>query len=169
MKKSENGIWLKTLFVTYVVLLIWIIIFRLDFSISSIHRVREINLIPFNYENAYEGDIPLFEAALNVLIFAPLGIYLKMFDFSNTQTVSAGFFTSLAFEVCQYAFKLGSSDITDVITNTIGTALGAFLYLLMCKIIKDNVKVNKIFKAAASAVSAVMAVFFVILLLNRIK
>jgi len=71
MKKSKSNIWLKTLFSIYIILLIWIILFRLNFSISSIHRIREINLIPFYYENVYEGDIPIFEAILNVLIFLP--------------------------------------------------------------------------------------------------
>ena len=47
----------------------WVILFRMNFSISSIHRVRDINLIPFYYENVYEGDIPLFEAFSNLLIF----------------------------------------------------------------------------------------------------
>ena len=73
MKKSKN-IWVKSLFVIYIIILVWVILFRMNFSISSIHRVRDINLIPFYYENVYEGDIPRFEAFLNLLIFVPFGI-----------------------------------------------------------------------------------------------
>ena len=168
MKKSKSNIWLKTLFIIYVILLIWIIIFRLNFSVSSIHRIRELNLIPFYYENVYEGDIPIFEAILNVLIFLPFGIYLKMFGITNKKTILSGFVISCLFELCQFIFKFGASDITDIITNTLGTICGIYLYILLCKLLKDNEKANKIFKIIATIMSTIMVALFLLLLINFI-
>ncbi len=168
MKKSKSNIWLKTLFIIYVILLIWIIIFRLNFSVSSIHRIRELNLIPFYYENVYEGDIPIFEAILNVLIFLPFGIYLKMFGITNKKIILSGFVISCLFELCQFIFKFGASDITDIITNTLGTICGIYLYALFCKIFKDNNKVNKIFKIISTIMSTIMMALFFLLLINFI-
>ena len=168
MKKSKSNIWLKTLFSIYIILLIWIILFRLNFSISSIHRIREINLIPFYYENVYEGDIPIFEAILNVLIFLPFGIYLKMFGIINKKAILSGFVISCLFELFQFIFEFGASDITDIITNTLGTICGIYLYSLFCKIFKDNDKVNKIFKIMATIMSTIMMTLFLFLLINSI-
>ena len=90
------------------------------------------------YENVYEGDIPLFEAFLNLLIFVPFGIYLKMVGLSNKRIILSGFSLSLIFEISQYFFKLGATDITDLITNTFGTVVGLYAYVLLCRIIKNN-------------------------------
>ena len=46
MKKKSYYI-ASILFLLYLVLLIWIILFKLQFSITALDRVREINLIPF--------------------------------------------------------------------------------------------------------------------------
>ena len=49
MKKKSYYI-ASILFLLYLVLLIWIILFKLQFSITALDRVREINLIPFYYK-----------------------------------------------------------------------------------------------------------------------
>lgn len=164
----KNSKLLGVLFVIYIILLIWIIMFRLSFSISSIHRVREINLIPFNYGVVHAGDIPIFETLLNILIFLPFGIYLKMFGFDNKKIVFTGFWVSLLFEVSQYIFRLGSSDITDIIANTLGMVVGIFLYFIFRKIFKNDDRVNKIFLVLATIVSVIMVVFFFWLLIGSI-
>ena len=46
MKKKSYYI-ASILFLLYLVLLIWIILFKLQFSITALDRAREINLIPF--------------------------------------------------------------------------------------------------------------------------
>ncbi len=50
MKGTALRLWIKILLGIYAVLLIWIILFRLNFSLAGIHRVRELNLIPFYYK-----------------------------------------------------------------------------------------------------------------------
>ena len=73
MKKKSYYI-ASILFLLYLVLLIWIILFKLQFSITALDRVREINLIPFYYKE--EISFHATEVLENVLIFVPFGIYL---------------------------------------------------------------------------------------------
>ena len=48
MKKNEKtGLLVPLLFAVYLALLIWIILFKLEFSISVLKTSRSINLIPF--------------------------------------------------------------------------------------------------------------------------
>lgn len=43
--------WVSVLFLIYLALLIWIILFKLQFSISDLDALRSVNLIPFHYDN----------------------------------------------------------------------------------------------------------------------
>lgn len=70
MKKKEKvNYTVPILFLLYLALLIWIILFKLQFSILDLDRVREINLIPFYYE--HEVTFHATEVLQNVLIFMP--------------------------------------------------------------------------------------------------
>ena len=118
MKKNKI---LKILFFVYFLLLIWLVVFKLNFSIANIHKVRDINLIPFHYENVIKGDIPLFEAFLNILVFVPLSfLFEKAFKIKTFKEISILAAISLIFEVTQYILAIG----TDLITNSLGGAIG---------------------------------------------
>ena len=45
---------------------------------------------------------------------------------------------SLALELLQYCFYLGGSDITDVITNTLGGLAGILIFTVMRKFLKEK-------------------------------
>lgn len=51
---------------------------------------------------------------------------------------------SLAFEVGEYIFGIGATDITDVITNTMRGIIGITIYIVIKKIFKQDNKVKKI-------------------------
>ena len=51
---------------------------------------------------------------------------------------------SFVMEAGQYIFRLGSSDITDLITNTLGTIAGVILYALLLRIFRNREKVDRI-------------------------
>ncbi len=62
------------LFFLYMILLVWIIIFKLETDISyflATRNYRIINLQPYLYMNPVE-------ILLNILVFIPFGIYCKM-------------------------------------------------------------------------------------------
>ena len=52
--------------------------------------------------------------------------------------------TSLLFEILQYIFHIGVSDITDIIMNTIGGIIGMILMVILLLIAKKNNVLNKI-------------------------
>lgn len=65
---------------------------------------------------------------------------------------------SLIFECIQYVFGLGASDITDIITNTIGGLVGVVIYMLIKTIFNDRIKVKN-FITACSMIVMVQFVF----------
>ena len=77
MKRKSNCL-ATILFLIYLALLVWIILFKLQFSISDLDKVRSINLIPFHYDKKVGTAFHLTEVLENVLIFVPMGIYLQM-------------------------------------------------------------------------------------------
>lgn len=90
-----------------------------------------INLVPFLYMFS-----DLDQTLLNVLLFAPLGLFLPLFwryfrKFSRT--LLFGFCFSLLIELLQI-FTFRATDINDLMTNTLGTLLGWILGALLLKL-----------------------------------
>ena len=69
MKRKSNCL-ATILFLIYLALLVWIILFKLQFSISDLDKVRSINLIPFHYDKEVGAAFHLTEVLENFLIFA---------------------------------------------------------------------------------------------------
>ena len=115
--KKYLDIGLKILFFIYLAALVWIIVFKLQFSISDIDRVRSINFIPFKESVVVNHEINISEIINNAIIFVPFGIYLKMLkkDWSLLKDFLTFLCVSLFFEIIQYVFAIGRSDITDII------------------------------------------------------
>lgn len=89
-----------------------------------------VNLIPFS---DFRDSRFLYLSALNMVMTMPLGVLLPL-AFRKyrrfTPTLLAGFFTSLTIEVLQL-FCFRTTDIDDLILNTLGTVLGFFLGKLL--------------------------------------
>ena len=76
--------------------------------------------------------------------------------------------TSFLLETTQYALAIGRSDITDVLTNTIGGLLGLIVYLMVARLIGNRAKANRLFSILAGIVSAaVIGLLGFILYANR--
>lgn len=156
----------KLLFIIYCVLLVWIILLKLSFSIDdimSLDRFRRINLIPFYYPN--EVNSHFSEVIENLLIFVPFGIYLKMLNKGNKKIILYGFLFSLVLEISQFIFKIGATDITDLITNTVGTVIGVFGYILLEKIFRNKEKINKVLKILALVVTILFCLMMLLLII----
>jgi len=166
MKKFKNINLEKVLFGIYCLLLVWIILFKLSFSIKDItelDKIRSINLIPFYYP--YEVNSHFSEVVENLLIFIPFGIYLKILNKDNKRIILYGFLFSLSLEISQFILKVGASDITDLLTNTLGTAIGVLGYCLLEKIFKNKEKINKVLKILALIVTILFCLLMMILLI----
>lgn len=97
-------------------------------------RQDQINLIPFS------NDISIIGYALNILLFMPLGflvplIWKKMDKYAYI--LGTGFAFSFLIEVSQL-FNNRSTDIDDLIMNTLGALLGYILYKVWNKVTKSK-------------------------------
>ncbi len=153
--RNKQNILTRVLFGIYLILLVWIILFKTEFSLKYLHSVRNINLIPFGDSMIINNQIDYSEIYLNILIFVPFGIYLAMLKpgWSVAKKVLPIFLVSLSFEILQYILVIGATDITDLIGNTLGGFGGILFYLILRKIFKDIGKVNKYVNILAGLVT----------------
>lgn len=146
------------LFLIYLILLVWIILFKLQFSIHDLDMVRSVNFIPFYYDKEIGTEFHLKEVFENLLIFVPMGIYLQMLlpkgRFHGKLAVIAG--TSLLLETAQYALAIGRSDITDLLTNTTGGLLGLALYCIIARLLRNRERADKLFLVLAVIASVIV-------------
>ena len=157
MKNKSQSRLTLALAIVYGLLVVWIILFKMSPipEIPYLDHIRHINLIPFHYDT--EVDSHAQEVIENLLIFIPLGLYLKMLRAGNRMAIliCAGF--SLLLECLQYVIGIGATDITDLITNTAGAAIGVGVYCLLSRLFKDNAKLNKVL----NVILLVCTVFFI--------
>jgi glycopeptide antibiotics resistance protein len=125
---------LIALFVVYLVLLTWIIVWKLavPWIGGAAFLPHPIKLIPFVPDGEAEASKPL-ELAANLLLFIPFGLYLGLLAPSWQWWKGAGVMVgaSLAFETAQLLLSTGSFDTTDVIMNTAGGLIGLGLIALL--------------------------------------
>lgn len=128
------------LMIFYLIALIWVIIFKLEFSIKELPQIRNINLIPFNQPAIVNGKADISEIILNVLAFIPYGLFIHilMDEKSILKKLLIIFATSFIFELIQYIFDIGASDITDIISNTSGGIIGVVVSMFMEKLLREN-------------------------------
>ena len=153
--KKERKITIALL-VIYLLILSWIILFKLQFSILDLDRVREINLIPFYYE--HEVTFHATEVLQNVLIFMPFGIYMCLLFPKSRFGVKLLLISvvSLLLEICQYVLAIGRSDITDLITNICGGLFGIILYKAAIRLFRNKKRVDQVIIVSAAIVTVVV-------------
>lgn len=115
----------------YLALLSWIVLFKMQFSLEDLPQIRNVNLIPYGDSMIVNGAVDTSELINNVLAFLPLGLYIGMlkpeWPFWKKLLPIAGL--SLIYETFQFVFGIGATDITDLINNTLGGAIGI---LILC-------------------------------------
>ena len=81
------------------------------------------------------GAAPITGIILNILLYYPLG-YLLPILFPKLKTkhvILIGCLCSIATEAIQYLLKMGWCETDDVIHNTLGTAIGVWVFLWRSK------------------------------------
>lgn len=150
----------------YGLFLIWVILLKAPISpddIQYISRMRHINLIPFYYDN--EVDSHFNEVLMNVLVFIPFGLYLKLLNLDSKKTIGYGLAVSLVLEILQFLFAIGGTDVTDLITNTGGTALGVMLYIALIRVFRKKDTVDRVLMVLASLGTAFIAAMSLLLII----
>ena len=124
----------------YIILLIWLILFKFTTNFSELDYIRSINFMPFGGSLITNGRIDIKEIVYNVLVFVPLGVYVGVFKptWPFLKKAIPSLCLSLLFEILQFVFAIGASDITDLIGNTLGGVIGIFIFLFFNKIFKKK-------------------------------
>ena len=148
----------KTVFVLYLLILLWLVLFKFSFDISSVllnYQSRSVNLIPF----IASSGANLREMIDNFVVFIPFGLLLSVNLKQTTfwRKLSSIFIFSLAAEVTQFVLAIGTTDITDVITNTLGGFVGLILYDFSKKYV-DSEKLDR-FIVISSTILLMLLIF----------
>ena len=161
-KKTKT--FLIILLAVYSAALTWIILFKMAVRLEDVGfgTVRAWNMIPFRYSE--ETSFHLTEVLENVIAFVPLGVYLGMLKTGAWKAILIGAAASVTLEVLQFALGIGAADITDVITNTAGTAIGVGIYLLLTHIFKNREKLDKTLVIVCGAATVVMIILIALLI-----
>lgn len=98
-------------------------------------RVRSLELIPLeNYVTANTWFAPVFDTLGNLALFLPIGmlgaVLLDGVRHRVRKVAAMAALFSLFIELTQFIFALGRTDIDDLLTNTLGGLLGAWLATL---------------------------------------
>ena len=102
---------------------------------ASAHARRSLDLQMFNgFNNPHPWWGPWTNTFGNIALFMPLGACLVVLGqnsrrvrFGRGGTILLAMALSLGIEVTQYVFSLGFSDVDDLVFNTLGASVGAFL------------------------------------------
>ena len=153
------------LLVVYLVVLSWIVLFKMKFDISLLKNMnfRSVNLLPFAGSLVVNGKVAISEIILNIVAFIPFGVYLSMLNvnWGFLKKILPIFSVSLLYEITQYIFAIGASDITDLIGNTLGGAIGIGIFFLLQRLLgKKTIK----FLNILATIGTIAVVFFLALL-----
>lgn len=91
-----------------------------------------------------QSQAALEQIILNILLYMPLGYLIPLVirplgrNGNLGFVILIGFFCSLCTEIMQYYMHLGYFDVDDILNNTIGTIIGAILYLIFLKRWRDS-------------------------------
>lgn len=144
-KETKQRVLSSVLLLIYVTLLIWIILFKMSFSMSDLTVTRYLNLVPFGEPLVVNGQTDYSEIIQNALIFLPFGLLLSMV-LPRSSFLSKLFvivLASLSLEVLQYVLAVGRTDITDLIMNSAGGFAGLIVYDLLELIFRSKSRLNK--------------------------
>lgn len=108
-------------------------------TMTGVHAFKsfspKIVLIPFL--DMISGPI---DTILNIILFIPFGFFLPMlykkFNRIN-RVILMGLLFAVFIEIVQM-FGMGITDINDLITNTVGTCLGFYIYKLLSRLFRKE-------------------------------
>lgn len=125
------------LFITYIVFLLKIIVFK--YPSSMVFELAEGNFMPFKTILTYLSGHPTWIVVKNnllgnIALFVPLGLFLP---FLSKHSLGFGTVTSIALAIgiaiegTQILFQAGVFDVDDIILNALGVVVGygVFVYV----------------------------------------
>lgn len=166
MKKEKITLFLAIL---YLIILTWIIVFKMQFSFENLYTIRHINLVPFGESVIINGKVDFDEIIDNIIVFIPVGLYFQMLKRNIKIGKKIGIIAgiSLTYEIMQYVLAIGATDITDLIANTLGGLLGLGIYEVFYQFCKNEEKTNGTLNVLAMIGTAfVVALLLLLVIMN---
>lgn len=160
----------QCLLVIYLLVLTWIILFKMQLSLDIVGTMRSVNLVPFAGATVINGAINYQEAILNAIAFVPFGVYAGMLVRTGPwwKALVPILATSLAFEMLQYGFSMGATDITDLVANTLGGAVGIGLCVIARHVCNSPAHVLRVVNVVAlGATLFMLTLFSILVVVNR--
>lgn len=164
--------------IVYLYLLVDVIIFKTlssPLELFDFNRpwLRSVHMIPF--KDMWDVNASVGSNRINILgniaLFIPLGIYLSMLFSKNQSSLIKNIaiiaLLSLFFELFQFIFAIGVTDINDVILNVSGGLLGILIYKLLIVTLKEE-RAKKLIISLGGVVAVLMVLLEMILtIVNR--
>ena len=138
---------INTLFFLYIIAVISVTFIVRETMVLRTPENRGVILQPFREFEAMMNGAHFFwfkQIFLNILLFVPFGILLPMVSrrFKNPIiTVAAGCLFSGSIEIMQYITGRGLTEVDDVITNTIGAAVGVVIYKIISSVYRVMIQI----------------------------
>ena len=164
--KKRNALTLLLLTI-YLLVLTWLILFKMQFSFPVMEEGRVINLIPLLGSFDADGFLRFSEIRNNILAFMPLGIYICMLPrkWPFGKKVLAIAILSLGYETAQFIFVIGRADITDVLANTLGGVIGIGVYTVASRCLKG--RTNTVINILATVITILALLLIAVLLVSN--
>jgi glycopeptide antibiotics resistance protein len=152
------------LFIIYLIVLCWILLFKLGVRFSYM-GTRSVNLIPFKGTSILNN-----ENISNVVIFVPLGVYVEtLFErWTFGKKLLILFLISAIVEGLQYIMRIGSFDVTDLVTNTFGGMIGLMIFKIIDKAFNNTAKAHKFINLIAATGTVLMILLLALLKMNML-
>ena len=111
---------------TFVLRLLWVIYF-LVMILLLFFRVYHDNNINLNILELFNFETTnLSQTILNLILFIPIGYWLKHLKISSVLLISLLLITSI--ELLQFVSHRGIFDVVDILINTIGIMIGYIIF-----------------------------------------
>ncbi len=138
LTKKRSVLWLITgIYLFAVIFFTMLVRTRSQEAVTFLTPFQTIrNAIGWNDGFTILSRTNLYQVIANVLLFLPLGYLLpRLFRPMRHwySTIPVGLLGSLAIETTQLITHLGCFDVDDLITNTIGAAIGFLIYRLILR------------------------------------
>ena len=148
---------LFALFALYAALLVWTVVWKLEPPYIGAGEPRAIKLVPFVQTREAGASAPL-EVLANLMLFMPFGAYLGLLRprrWASSLAIATA--ASLAMESAQYLLVVGMPDVTDVLVNATGGAIGLMLVSLVRLVLRGRAVAVLTGTAVAATVVALLA------------
>ena len=174
--KRTESFFLYGAMTMYIILLFTLLLIGFHSPIGGFNgfrgNYRSVNLIPFRSILSYLSN-PKFSVIMinnvlgNIAVFIPAGIYAAVIRKKGILiNLFFVFAVSLFFEVMQYIFMRGTSDVDDILLNSFGGFIGILFYRGLTILLKNEEKA----RSAITVLSVIIGVpVFVFIMGNVLR